>query len=122
MKCHLNNGFRIPLVLSLLSAAGCATHVQPNWAAFALTDSSHIDDVKLIKKKLQVQKISCMGGNNSGMGMALIFVDSKDFTRATMIATNIISRNNLSVGIYTDTNEDGFEVWTNGKTVGKENF
>jgi hypothetical protein len=103
----------IPLTLSMLWV-GCVTHVQPNWATLVLTDSSHMNDVTLIQKKLQAQKINCMGGNGE-MGMALIFVDSKDFMRATTIATNVISRNNLSVAIYTNINEDGFEVWTNGK-------
>jgi len=93
--------------------------IKENWVNFAW--SANMGDLELLQKKLQATQIHCSEAG-SNLGTASFSVDSKDFTRARTIATNVISRDSLTVRINTDTNSNGYEVFENGKKVGEEYF
>ena len=93
--------------------------VKENWVHFAW--GTNMRDLTLLQKKLQARQIHCSEAV-SDLGTASFSVDSKDFTRARTIATNVISRDSLTVRINVDTNSNGYEVFENGKKVGEEYF
>jgi hypothetical protein len=90
-----------------------------DWIKFAW--STNTDNLNLLQKKLQAKQIHC-SQLISNLGMASFSIDSKDFTRARTIASNVISRDSLTVRINNDTNSYGYEIWESGKKVGEENF
>ncbi len=107
------------LFLALL-VSGCAgAHVQQKWVEFAW--STNVDNLELLQKKLQAEQIHS-SQLISNLGTASFSVDSKDFARARTIATNVISRDSLTVRINADTNSNGYEVFENGKKVNEVNF
>jgi len=90
-----------------------------DWVKFAW--STNTDNLNLLQQKLQAKQINC-SQLISNLGTASFSIDSKDFTRARTIATNVISRDSLTVRINADTNSNGYEVFENGKKVGEEYF
>jgi hypothetical protein len=90
-----------------------------DWVIFAL--STNTDNLNLLQKKLQAKQIHC-SQLISNLGTASFSIDSKDFARARTIATNVISRNSLTLRINIDTNSNGYGVFEKGKQVSKVYF
>ena len=80
-----------------------------------------MDDLTQLQKKLQAEQIRC-SQPVSDLGTASFSIETSDFTRAKIIATNVISRNFLTVRINADTNSNGSEVFENGKKVSEIYF
>jgi len=90
-----------------------------DWIKFGW--STNTDNLDLLQQKLQAKQINCLQ-LISNLGTASFSIDSKDFMRARTIATNVISRNSLTVRINADTNSNGYEIWENGKKAGEKYF
>jgi hypothetical protein len=90
-----------------------------DWVKFAW--STNMDNLNLLQQKLQDKQINC-SQLISNSDTSSFSIDSKDFTRARTISTNVISRNSLTVRINNDTNSNGYEIWKNGKKAGEEYF
>jgi len=118
MKRHLPFAL-ITLFLTLLVSSRADTHLERNWVTLAWSVPNHMDDLTLLQKKLEAEQIKTSWTETR---IANLDVEVANFTRARTIATNVISRNSLTVQICTDTNSNGYEIWKNGKKVGEKYF
>jgi hypothetical protein len=109
------------LFLALLISGCTVSHVQQKWVEFAWNTPRHMEDLTLLQKELRAEQIPCSEGDID-LGMTSILVDSRDFMRARAVATNIISRDSLTVRVSTDTNSNGYEDFENGKKVSEVYF
>jgi hypothetical protein len=83
--------------------------------------STKMGDLMLLQNKLQAEHIHS-SQPTSDLGTFSFSIGTSDFTRARMIATNVISRNSLTIDVISEIHGWGYEIWKNGKKVGEENF
>ena len=95
--------------------------VQQTWVKFASSTTNHLDDLALVQKKLQAEKIRCSPPVND-LGFVSVLVRSNDFARAHAAAAKIIGDNSLTVNIEVDTSGMGLEIWEKGKRVSTVHF
>lgn len=113
---------QVGIVLILAIFTGCARHrsgdsnvPSQHRIDFAWSVPGHLDDLVLLREKLQAGHIECSTPvSDSGV---LSFVVLKNFDRARNTAEKIIQDNSLTVNLEIDPNGYGYEVFEKGINV-----